>query len=476
MKKLTELTIVEAKKKLAEREISAVELAQAYLDAIAKKDTEIRAYREVYDDVLDQARAVDARLARGDGGALLGIPMAIKDNILVKGKTASAGSKIIEHYESPYDATVVAALRDAGAVFLGRTNQDEFGMGSSTENSAFGPTHNPLDLSRVPGGSSGGSAAAVAGNLALAALGTDSGGSCRAPAAFCGIVGMKSTYGAVSRYGMIPMAASFNQVGLLTRTVADAKLLYAVLDAEDTRYDAQNVPTDRRIPKNFPGAGKRLGVPRSFLEKGIDSHVLASFEATLAKLKRDGYEIVDIELPNIHFALPVYYILVPAEISTDLARFDGMRFGLSVNGENLLAVYEKSRAQGFGDEPRRRILLGTYILSAGYYDAYYNKACIVRELIKSDFVRAFRDVDVIVTPTMPTPPFKLGEKADDPLAMYLTDIFTITANVVGIPAISVPSDSAMFDGTMLPVGFQIMGPWFAEELLFAIGRAVTGER
>ncbi len=475
MDELTKLSLVEARGKLNAREISAVELAQAYLDEIARRDHEICAYREVYDDVLQQARAADERIASSDAGELLGIPIALKDVIHCKGRRLTAGSKILEGYIASYDASVVAALCCAGAVFLGRTNQDEFAMGSSGEKSAYAVTKNPHDLTRVPGGSTSGSAAAVAGNMALAALGSDTAGSVRQPAGFCGVVGFKSTYGTTSRWGLLPMANSFDQIGPLTKTVADAEIMHKVISGYDPK-DATNVPKEKRVHGPLPGKGKRLGVPRSFLSTGIDAAVTGNFEDTLTKLAEKNYEIVEIDLPNLHYSLPIYYVLQPAEVSTNLSRFDGMRFGLSREGRSLLEVYEQTRSVGFGAEPQRRILLGSYVLSAGYYDAYYNKATAVRELIRGDFVRAFRAVDAIVMPSTPSPAFKIGDKGEDALAMYLCDIFTVPGNAVGIPGISVPSGTARVEGKDLPIGFQVLAPWFAEELLFAIGKDVTGEK
>jgi len=484
MSDLTKLTIVEARKKLDAREISAVDLASAYLDEIRKKDGEILAYREVYEDVLEQARMADERIAAGEvatasagsregGSEMLGIPIAVKDIILVKGKKATAGSKILEGYVAPYDSSVISSLKKSGAVFLGRTNQDEFAMGSSGETSAYATSRNPHDLSRVPGGSSSGSAAAVAGNMAIASLGTDTGGSIRQPASLCGIVGIKPTYGTVSRYGIIALASSLDQVGPFARTVADAEIIFKVISGYDPK-DSTNVPIEKRIKPNLPKNGKRLGVPRSLMREGLDKEVAENFEATLSLLAKKGYEIVDVELPNLHYSLPAYYIIQPAEASANLARFDGMKYGLSVPSASLIDVYKKTRGEGFGREVRRRILLGTYVLSSGYHDAYYGKACAVRELIKSDFVRVFREVDAIVTPTAPSPAFKVGEKMDDPVAMYLQDIFTVSGNIAGIPGISVPSGTVSVEGKDLPLGFQIFGPWFGEEMLFKIGKDVEG--
>jgi aspartyl-tRNA(Asn)/glutamyl-tRNA(Gln) amidotransferase subunit A len=447
-----------------------------YIDAIATKNGDIHAYVEVFDDVLEQAKRADEAIARGESKELTGIPLAVKDNILIKGRIASAGSKILESYRASYDACVIERLRKQGAIFLGRANMDEFAMGSSTVNSAYGPTKNPHDVSRVPGGSSGGSAAAVAAGLALAALGSDTGGSVRQPAALCGVVGLKPTYGAVSRRGLIAMGSSLDQIGTFGKTVDDARIVFEALRGHDG-MDSTSLPdssikehdtisTDAK--KNGP---MKIGVPRDFLTEGVDADVRERFEETLARLLALGHEIVDITLLNIRYALAAYYIIMPAEASTNLARFDGVRYGLSVQGESVQEVNERSRGEGFGKETKRRILIGTFVLSSGYADAYYRKAIAVRDLIRADFTRAFQDVDVIVTPTTPTPAFKLGEKAD-PLAMYAADIFTVPVNLSGVPAISIPSGFVSRDGKDLPVGFQIIAPHGGEHMLFDIGRKI----
>ena len=390
----------------------------------------------------------------------------MKDNILIEGRTASAASKMLENYIASYDATVTTKLKESGAVFLGRTNMDEFAMGASTENSAFGVTHNPHDLSRVPGGSSGGSVAAVAGGMALAALGSDTGGSIRQPAGFCGVVGLKPTYGAVSRFGLMAMGSSLDQVAVATKDIADARLLYSVISG----YDANDSTSLK--PEQKPASTRKLiGVPRAYLEKGVDPDVLASFEATLTTLRGNGYEIRDIELPSFEYSLAAYYIIMPAEASTNLARFDGIRYGHSIQAEQIYDVYAKSRGTGFGPEVRRRILVGTFVLSSGYVDAYYRHARSVREIIRHDLRNAFSDVDAVVMPTSPTPAFKIGEKAD-PLAMYAADIFTVPVNLAGVPAVSVPGGTVEREGKELPVGFQIIAPHAGEETLFAIGQDV----
>jgi aspartyl-tRNA(Asn)/glutamyl-tRNA(Gln) amidotransferase subunit A len=464
---VSKLTIAQARKDLDAKKYSALELTNAYLENIRTKDKEIHAYLEVWEEsAREEAKKADAMIAAGKSLPLTGIPLAIKDNILIEGRIASAASKILENYLASYDATVIQKLKEQGAVFLGRTNMDEFAHGSSTENSAFGPTHNPHDLSRVPGGSSGGSAAAVAGDLALAALGSDTGGSIRQPAALTGVVGLKTTYGSVSRSGLIAMGSSLDQIGPLTKTTEDAKILFDAIRGYD-RMDSTSLP-DSNVPFKKP---KVIGVPRGFLKEGVQPDVLEKFEATLASLKQKGYEIRDVELPNLSYGLPVYYIIMPAEVSTNLARLDGIRYGLSVDAPTIGEVYSKSRGQGFGAEARRRILVGTFVLSSGYADAYYRKARTVRELIRADFAKAFESVDAVVTPTTTSPAFKFGEKSD-PLAMYAEDIFTVPVNLAGVPAISIPMGDVERDGVQLPTGFQIIASHRGEETLFAIGKDI----
>lgn len=465
---LSKLTIAGARRALENKDYSAAELTAQYLKAAEARNPELNAYLEIWNESAKaEARAADAALARGDAGALSGIPIAMKDNILIQGRIASAASKILANYRASYDATVTEKLKAAGAVFLGRANMDEFAMGGSTENSAFGPTKNPLDITRVPGGSSGGSASAVAGDIALAALGSDTGGSIRQPAALTGIVGLKTTYGSVSRFGLIAMGSSLDQIGPLTKTVEDAEILFNVISGYD-HNDSTSIPESMRTAPKKP---KVIGVPRSFFKSGIDADVLAQFEKTLEGLRASGYEIRDIEMPNIPHSLAVYYIVMPAEASTNLARFDGIRYGLSASADDIGSVYTKTRGEGFGPEVRRRILVGTFVLSSGYADAYYRKAKAVRSLIRADFTRAFADVDVIATPTSPTPAFKIGEK-EDPLSMYAADIFTVPVNLAGVPAISVPSGTVVRDGVNLPVGLQIIAPHHGESSLFAVGSDV----
>jgi aspartyl-tRNA(Asn)/glutamyl-tRNA(Gln) amidotransferase subunit A len=468
------LTIKEAREALDSKKFTARELAESYLNSIKEVNTDINAYLEVYNDVLDQADIADAKIAAGESLPLLGIPLAIKDNILIKGKKATSGSKILEGFTAAYDATVIKKLKEAGAVFVGRVNMDEFAMGSSTENSSYGVTKNPVDPKRVSGGSSGGSVAAVAMDGALASLGSDTGGSVREPASFCGLVGLKPTYGGVSRYGLMALGSSLDVIGPITKTATDSEILFNCIRGKDD-MDSTTI-TDTTYPKKEVKEKMVIGVPYHILEKGGMSPVARKvFDDAVDRLKSLGYEIKDIKLPNIEYSLAVYYIIMPAEASSNLARFDGVRFGLHVDGANLLEDYMKTRGQGFGKETRRRILIGTYVLSAGYHDAYYNKALKVRQTITKDFNSAFENVDVILTPTTTGPAFKIGEKANDPLALYLEDIFTVPANIVGIPAISIPSGKVEEDGISLPLGIQIMAPHNAENVLFSISKKFLNE-
>ncbi len=463
---LENLTIKKARKALDAREFSAVDLASAYLVEIKKKNKDLNAYLEVYDDVLEQAKIADKMIAKGESHPLLGIPLAIKDVILMKGRHVSAASKMLENYIASYDATVISKLKKTGVVFLGRTNTDEFAMGGSTENSAYGVTKNPHDTLRVAGGSSGGSVVAVAANLALGALGSDTGGSVREPAAFCGIVGFKPTYGRVSRYGLIAMGSSLDCIGPIAKNVEDAQVLFNTICGHDA-LDSTTV-TDTTYPKI--SAKKIIGVPWSLInERGVDPKVKENFTQSVEKLKKSGFKIKDIILKNLDVALATYYIIMPAEASTNLARFDGVRYGLHKDGKNLLQDYMISKGSGFGREVRRRILLGTYVLSHGYYDAYYGKAQNVRDALRKEFAKAFTDVDIIATPTAPFVAWKIGEKSD-PVSVYLADIFTITANIVGVPAISIPSGFQEIDGKKLPLGIQFMASHGGEDLLFEIGK------
>ena len=467
---LKNLTIESAHQMLVNKEITVRDLVFAYLENAKKQNAEIFAFLEFFDERLDFEQSINyaqEMIDAGKGTLVTGIPYAIKDNILFQDHIASAGSKILENYTAPYNATVIDKLNNAGAVCIGRTNMDEFAMGSSTENSAYGITKNPVDHSRVPGGSSGGSAAAVAADMCLFSLGTDTGGSIRQPAAFCGIVGMYPTYGSVSRYGAIAMGSSLDQIGPFAKNVNDAKIIFDVISGYDT-MDSTSLSESVRNQSLEKPAGKVIGVPYHLLDlDGIDATVKKNFEESIELLKSKGYEIRDIQLPHAHLGLAVYYIIMPAEVSSNLSRMDGIRFGKRVAGKNLLDTYQESRAIGFGAEPRRRIMLGTYVLSAGYYDAFYNKANKVREVIASDFKKAFDNgVDVIMTPTTPTTAFKPGEKAD-PLSMYLADIFTVTANLTHMPAISIPS--GIEDGTGLPFGIQMTADLGREHVLFALG-------
>lgn len=467
---ISTLTIALARKQLDAKEYSAVDLARIYLEEIKKKNSELNAYLEVYDDVLEQAKEADKKIANGESYSLLGIPLAIKDNILIKGKKLTAGSKILENYIAPYSATIIEKLKSQGAVFLGRTNMDEFALGSSTENSAYGVTKNPSDLERVSGGTSGGSTASVASSMALGSLGTDTGGSIRQPSAFCGVVGLKPTYGMVSRYGLVAAVSSFDQAGPIARTVGDVEIIFEAIKGIDP-LDSTTINGETYLK---PKIKKKLsiGVPWGLIkEEGINSGVKENFEIVVKSLENLGYEIKEIELPN---CLALYYIINFAEVSSNLSRFDGVKYGLHVDGRNLLEDYLLSRGQGFGREARRRILLGTYVLSAGYYDAYYGKAQKVRASLKKEFANIFSDVDLILTPTTPAPAWKIGEKSD-PLSMYLEDIFTVTANIVGLPAISVPSGFISVSGKDLPLGVQFMASHACEGLLFEVGKKFLNE-
>ena len=469
------LTLTEAVAGLAAGEYSSEELVNALADRIEARDGEIGAYVSVDREyALNQARAADKARAEGAAGALLGVPLAIKDLLNVNGQPCACASKILEGYMAPYDATAIGRLREAGAVFLGRTNMDEFAMGSSSENSALKLTRNPANTDYVPGGSSGGSAAAVAAGEAIAALGTDTGGSIRQPASFCGIVGLKPTYGRVSRYGLTAFASSLDQIGPMTRTVRDAALLLGAISGHD---DMDSSSLSEPVPDYTAAlkddlSGMRLGLPREYFVDGMDDEVRGIIEKAVEACRGLGAEIVDISLPHTEYAIPVYYVIATAEASANLARFDGVRYGLRAeNVTDPIDMYGKTRAQGFGDEVKRRIILGTYVLSGGYYDAYYLKAQKVRTLIRGDFEAAFKECDAILTPTAPTPAFRIGENVDDPLKMYLNDIFTVTANITGIPGLSVPAGTT---AAGLPVGLQILGPAFGEERILRVGHAFEG--
>lgn len=474
-KALNKLSITEAARGLRRKEFTVRELWDACASAAEARNPELNAYLELFEADEVAIKSAQERIDReGDAAPMLcGIPLAMKDNILIEGKVASAASKLLENYRATYDATVTRKLKEAGALFVGRTNMDEFAMGSSTENSAFGPSRNPIDATRVPGGSSGGSASAAAGHLALAALGTDTGGSIRQPAAHCGLVGLKPTYGAVSRHGLIALGSSLDQAGPLTKTVADAKALFEVMAGSD-KMDATTYPTGFSYPKKETGDSLTIGIPHHLLEKGVDEDVLSHFNETIARLEAEGHKTVSVSLPTSSYALPAYYVVMPAEASTNLARFDGIRYGAAQRGETLLDDYVRTRTEGFGEETKRRILLGTFVLSAGYIDAYYKKAEAARRALMEEYNNAFNSVDVIAFPTTPSPAFTFGSKSD-PMSMYLEDIFTVTANLTGMPALSVPMGTVERDPAPLPTGIHFTAPRGNEDLLFKIGAAVTGE-
>jgi aspartyl-tRNA(Asn)/glutamyl-tRNA(Gln) amidotransferase subunit A len=464
---LNNLTIEKAHQALKSGEYTCIQLAEEYLKVIKEKNEELNVFVEVFEDALIQAKEADEMFKQGTDTLLTGIPMAIKDNILFEGHVASSGSNILRNYIAAYNSTAVAKLKNAGAVILGRANMDDGAMGVSTETSAYGVTKNPYDTSRVPGGSSGGSVVAVAANMALVALGSDTGGSCRQPAAFCGVVGFKPTYGYVSRHGLIAMSSSLDVIGPIAKNVADAEIVFDFIKGEDP-MDSTSIPSNLYEKKS--AAKPTVGIPRHLLLEGVDKRILDNLEESIAKIKSLGYEIVDIELPYVGYTVPSYYILTPAEVSANLARLDGMRYGLHINGKNLKDDYFQSKGAGFGKEVKRRILLGTYVLSSGYYDAYYNKATAARKLIIKDYNEAFKKVDLILTPTTTGPAFKIGEKISDPVKMYLEDIFTAPANMTGLPAISLPSGFVDEGGKKLPLGIHFVAPHQREDLLFQIGK------
>lgn len=468
------LSITEAARRLRAKELTVRELWDACRAEAKARNGELNAYLELFDADEEAIAAAQKRIDdEGDAAPLLcGIPLAMKDNILIEGEVASAASKMLANYRATYDATVTRKLKEAGALFLGRTNMDEFAMGSSTEHSAYGRVLNPIDTSRVPGGSSGGSSAAVAAHMALAALGTDTGGSIRQPAAHCGLVGMKPTYGAVSRHGLIALGSSLDQAGPLAKTVADAKAVYDVLKGTDPLDATSITPDTYAVPET--GEKLRIGVPYHLLAEGLDADVRAQFDATLERLREEGHEVVEVSLPTSSYGLAAYYVIMPAEASTNLARYDGMRYGQSRSGDTLLEDYVTTRTEGFGEETKRRILLGTFVLSSGYIDAYYRKADAARRVLAEEYNEAFNSVDVIAFPTTPSPAFKFGEKSD-PVAMYLEDVFTVTANLTGMPAISVPMGTVDRDGVSLPIGIHFTAPHGADDRLFKAGALVTGE-
>jgi aspartyl-tRNA(Asn)/glutamyl-tRNA(Gln) amidotransferase subunit A len=470
---LAELTVGKVRELLEARKVSARELAQQHLSRIEKRNTELNAFLILcHERALAQADEIDRKAKAGEPlPALAGVPVAVKDVIVTRGVPTTAGSRILEGYLPPYDATAMARLEQAGAVILGKTNCDEFAMGSSNENSAYGPVRNPHDTTRVPGGSSGGSAAAVADGLTVAALGSDTGGSIRQPAGFCGVVGLMGTYGRVSRYGLIAFASSLDHIGPFARTVRDAA---AVMQAMAGRDPNDSTSSDVPVPSyaatlDQPVKGMKLGVPREYFGAGLDPEVRAKVEKGIAKFRELGCEVHEVSLPHTDYAIACYYIIATAEASSNLARYDGVRYGPRAAGvETLEAMYHRTRGQRFGAEVKRRIMLGTYALSAGYYEAYYLKAQKVRTLLYRDFVEAFKLVDALVTPTSPTPAFKLGEKADDPLQMYLADIYTVTGDLVGVPGISVPCGKSK---SGLPIGLQLFARHFDEACLLQLAHA-----
>jgi len=471
---LNQLTISELTAKIARREVSAREATQACLDRVAKVDGQIHAFISHNDaDALVQADAVDELIAQGNRGSrpLLGVPIGIKDVLAVKDHPLNCGSKILGNFVSPYDATVIEKLKAAGAIIFGRLNMDEFAMGSSTENSAFGITRNPWDTTRIPGGSSGGSAAAVAADEVIATLGTDTGGSIRQPAALCGCVGLKPTYGRVSRYGLVAFASSLDQVGPFSKDVRDNATLLNVISGYDQRDSTsvnQPVPDyAKALDGNIKGL--RLGLPKEYMIGGLDPEVKAAVDAAVQQLESLGATVEEISLPHTEYAAATYYIIAPAEASANLARFDGIRYCARVDGADPIELYSKTRGAGFGAEVKRRIILGTYVLSSGYYDAYYLRAQKVRTLIRQDFLKAFEKVDAIVTPTSPTAAFKIGEKSDDPLQMYLSDVFTISCNLAGICGVSLPC--GFTKSPKLPIGLQLLGKPFGEEVMLKIAHA-----
>jgi len=470
---LNELTIHDALRSLERGDCTAVALATACLDRIEERNSEINAFITVRDrdDIMRDAQSSDERRAAGRAGVLDGIPYGVKDAICTEGIRSTGGAKILDQYMPPYDATVVARLRVAGAILLGKQNCDAFGHGASNEQSMYGPVRNPHDLTKVAGGSSGGSAAALADHMCLFSIAEDTGGSIRQPASFCGLVGLRPSYGRNSRYGIMPMASSLDTVGPMTKSVADMALVMQVIAGSDPK-DSTTVP--QVVPAysdllDEPLGGLRVGVPKEYLEaaEGLTGEVREKTIAAIARLDKSGIDIVPVSLPHTKYAIPVYYLIVPSEDSSNLARLDGMRYGERQDGQNLAEVYSNSRRDGFPEEVKRRIMIGTYALSAGYYDAYYRKAQRVRTLIRQEFDRVFTEVDVLITPTSPFTAFGLGEKKDDPLAMYLADVFVSPASLAGIPGLSIPVGT---DAAGLPVGVQLLGPRMSESLLFQVGQ------
>lgn len=458
------MTIEKAHEALKKGDFSVRELVNAYLKNIEIKNKELNLFLGVYKNIDEQIKVAEEKFKNSTASLLTGIPFAIKDNILFEGQVASAGSKILENYTASYDATVIKILKSEGVIFLGRTNMDEFAMGSSTQTSAYGVAKNPIDTTRVPGGSSGGSAGAVAGEMTLVSLGTETCGSVREPAAFCGLVGIKPTYGGVSRQGIIAMGNSLDQVSPFGKTVRDTEIILDALLKYDEN-DATSVKDESRVSSSKPN-GKKIGVPWHLFETGVDGEVIENFKESVKKLESAGYEIIDIQMPYSKYSLAVYYIVMPAEVSTNLSRFDGIRYGFSVVGENVSDSYKKTRSGGFGAEARRRIILGNYVLSQGLKGAYI-KAVKVRDAITEEMLETFNKVDFVMTPTVPFLPFKIGEKMDDPVAMYLSDLFSAPANISGVPSIALPSGTSK-EG--LPFSIQFMAPHWAEKNLFEISK------
>jgi aspartyl-tRNA(Asn)/glutamyl-tRNA(Gln) amidotransferase subunit A len=463
------LTIHELHELLIRREVSATDVVSAFVARIEELDPKLDSYLTLLaDSAVEAARQFDQGARDIHLSPLAAIPLAIKDVLCVQGVRTTCASRILERFIPPYDGTVVVNLKDAGAIFLGKTNMDEFAMGSSTENSAYKPTRNPWDLSRVPGGSSGGSAAAVAADLCAGSLGSDTGGSIRQPASFCGVVGLKPTYGRVSRYGLVAFASSLDQIGPITKDVEDAALLLQVIaghDPKDSTSVNQPVP-DYRAGLGESLKGLRLGIPKEYFVDGMHPEVTSVVHRAIQTCQELGAEILEVSLPHTEYGVAAYYIIAPAEASSNLARYDGVKYGYRVaDARDLMMMYRQSRSQGFGSEVKRRIMLGTYVLSAGYYDAYYRKASQVRTLIRQDFLKAFERCDALLAPVAPIPAFKIGEKTDDPLQMYLSDIFTLPASLAGIPGISVPCG---FSSDQLPIGLQVLGPHFREDLILRI--------
>ncbi|MBU1045833.1 Asp-tRNA(Asn)/Glu-tRNA(Gln) amidotransferase subunit GatA [Patescibacteria group bacterium] len=470
---LSSLTIGKIVQGLESKKFSGQEIIDGFLDNISKKEKKINAFISVFEkEAKEQAKTIDAMVsAKRKLPPLAGVPVAIKDNILVKGKRATAGSKILDNYIAPYDATVVKKLKEAGAIIVGKTNLDEFAMGASGEYSAYGPTKNPNDLEYAPGGSSSGSAAAVAANMCVGAFGSDTAGSVRQPASACGIVGMKPTYGAVSRYGLIAMASSLDQIGPLSKNTEDARILFDIIKGRD-EMDSTSCEMGREYgATDKPIKDLVIGLPKECSGQGIQKEVRDVLEASIQKLKQSGIKFEILSLPHLGYGVACYYIITPAEVSSNLARYDGIRYGMSEPGDELLDTYVNTRAEYFGNEVKRRIMLGTYVLSAGYYDAYYLRAQKVRTKIVEDFKKAFEKVDLILAPTLPTLPFKLGDRLDDPLSMYLADLLTVPANLAGLPAISVPAGKS----GNLPIGIQFIAPPFKEDLLFSAANYFENE-